>query len=420
MLTFTIWTYSPSYDLNDTPIVDIAIAEKKTMEEVVKPYRLLYSLEEGLTGSTAIVNIEKVFNSLKSGEIQTVELLNNKASFDLVNKYITTPNRMTFFYSAEVPIEILSNILPFADHSLPDASFNRLVIDWGGPSDDEMTMFFINSTKLKVYKAQVVSVNKDGFVNRVVGQLSKLKTYSEIERPGKLSLFVTNTPEDVENYTYILEKISLEKFKNALFASPSLVRSNPVGTSGQEYTDDSVKMNDEFNSKRISYVDPAAESETPGEPAEIIHQSISFINEHNGWTDDYRYFRSNPATKQVSFQLYLSGMPVFSNDTWTEITAYWGENRVYRYIRPYYTFSNSTPIKRNTVQLPSGQATYDLISTLSGLNMASVDDIVLGYYLTQDDQQLSLNLEPSWYYLLNGSWVRVSPELLGGGNIGLE
>ena len=45
-LTFSIWTYSPSFDPNETPVVDIAIAEKKKLEDVVKPYRLMLSQED--------------------------------------------------------------------------------------------------------------------------------------------------------------------------------------------------------------------------------------------------------------------------------------------------------------------------------------------------------------------------------------
>ncbi|WP_166462416.1 YycH family regulatory protein [Psychrobacillus vulpis] len=417
-LTFTIWTYSPSYDTIETPIVNISIAEKKKMEDVVKPYRILYSQEETLNGSITSPNIEKVLSSLKKWEIQTVELLNNKASFQQINDYIKTPNRITLFYPAEVPLKTFSTILSFADPNLPDASFNRLVIEWNGKEDDEMKLYFINTLKQKVYTSRADKVDKKGFTDIIIKQASNLPEYNEIERPGKLSLYVTNNPEDMMSYTYILEEIAPEKFKNALFSSPGLVRSNSGGSSGQQYTDDSALMNVDFLYKRLSYVNPAAESENPAKPDELIQNSLNFINEHDGWTDDYRYNRINPLNQQVSYQLYFSGLQVLSSDTWTEITQYWGLNRVYRYIRPYYMLNGSSSIKTSHVQLPSGQSTYDLISKIPDASL--IEDIIICYYLSRDDHQDLVKLDPSWYYLINGTWTRVSPEILGGGKLGLE
>ena len=113
-------------------------------------------------------------------------------------------------------------------------------------------------------------------------------------------------------------------------------------------------------------------------------------------------------------------LPVFSDDTSTEIIEYWGINRVYRYSRPYYTLDASFPIKTRDKQLPSGQFAYDAITTIPSIDILNIEDIVAGYYLSREDDQSLLYLQPSWYYLLNGTWNRVSPELLGGGTLGLE
>lgn len=419
-LTFTIWTYSPSYNTNDTPVVDIAIAEKKRMEDVVKPYRLLFSQEESLNGSENTQVIEDVLNSMKNWEIQTVELLNNQASDQQINEYTKIPNRMTFFFPAEVPFKIYDNILNFTDYSLPNASFNRLIVEWDDNPSEKMNLYFISTTTQKVYAANISNANQENFVKRLKKQTIDLPVYNEIERVNRLSLYVTASPKSMSSYSYFVEKIAPDKFKNALFTNPSLVRSNPLGVSGQEYTDDSALMNVDYLYKKLSYVHPASESDTVGKPDELIQQSLNFINEHNGWTDDYRYSRLNSSTKQVSYQLYFLGMPVFSDDTATEITQYWGTNRVYRYIRPYYTLDAPTPEKKREVPLQSGQDIYDLIHSLSDKKVSSIDDIVLGYNLSQDDEQEIINLEPSWYYLANGSWIRVTPELLGGDKFGLE
>ena len=109
-LTFSIWTYSPVIQTNDAAIVDISIAEKKNLEDIIKPYRMIISQENTLKGSFASRPIDFVFNKMKTWEIQTVELVSNKVHTDQINDFIKAPNRASFFFAADVPIEIFGNI----------------------------------------------------------------------------------------------------------------------------------------------------------------------------------------------------------------------------------------------------------------------------------------------------------------------
>ena len=51
-LTFTIWTYTPTYDtIEQTPVVNILIAESKRVDDVIKPYKMITSRENNMAGS---------------------------------------------------------------------------------------------------------------------------------------------------------------------------------------------------------------------------------------------------------------------------------------------------------------------------------------------------------------------------------
>ncbi|SDN85860.1 Two-component signal transduction system YycFG, regulatory protein YycH [Psychrobacillus sp. OK028] len=419
-LTFSIWTFSPVIQTNEAAIVDISIAEKKKLEDIIKPYRMIISQENVLKGSFASQPIDFVLNKMKTWEIQTVELASNKVNMEQINEFIKTPNRASFFFTADVPIEILDNILTFADHNFPKAYFNRLVIDWNEDSSDNMSLYFISTSQQKIYKATAEKTDKLGFIERTIEQADAMQVYNEIVRNNKLSLYVSSSPENIISYSYSIKEINPNKFKDALFNNPSLVRSNSVSMSEQQYTDDNALMNVNFPYKSLNYVHPASENENPGNPLELIQNSLNFINEHSGWTDDYRYSRMNTANRQINYQLYFAGLPVFSKDTLTEISQYWGIDRVYRYYRPFYTLDVPFPLKTRQVQLASGQSIYDFLSTATDINMNSIDDVMIGFYLSRDDDQSLFNLEPSWYYQESGSWIRISPELLGGAKFGLE
>ena len=418
-LTFSIWTYSPTVDTNEAaPIVDIAIAEKKKIEDVIKPYRLLVSQDNNLYGSIATQDIDGVLSLMKNWEVQTVELLTRHASMTQLNEYVNAPNRITLFFQAEVPIKTYSSVLNFVEQDFTNPSFNRLIIDWSEISSNEMKMYFINTTSKKVYSASIKKFNEGNSIKNIVKEATSFSLYNEIVREDKLSLYVSTSPEETVRYTYLIKEIPPVKFKNALFRNPSLVRSNTLGTSEQQFTDDATLMNVNSSYHRISFVNPAAESEKGKELGELIQRSVNFVNEHDGWTDDYRY-SSNPSSQQIRYQLHFFGLPVFSHDTETEIIQYWGDNDVYRYTRPYFTL-NAIPFNQRDVSLLSGQDIYDLLATFPDIELSSINDIMPGYKLSRDDDQSTLTLEPFWYYSMGGSWIRVSTELRGGDEFGLE
>lgn len=430
-LTFTIWTYSPKYDTTEPPVVNISIAEKKKMEDVIKPYRLLINQPENLRGSYSIVDINNVINPMKNWEIETLKLFSNNTNTQQVNELINKPYTSTLFFQADVPIESYSPILKFLDPVFPNSSFNRLVIDWSSKSGDQragekesdqgVTLYFISTTLNKIYTANVAKEDILGFSERMVKTANAMLEYKEIVRDGKFSLYTTSNPEKVVQYTYLVEEIDTNRFKDALFNIPSLVvrRSNPVG-SGEQYTDDNALMTVDPISKRLSYVHPASEGEFLGKSSELLYNSLSFVNEHDGWTDDYRFSRMNKESSQVNYQLYFDGLPVFSKDMLTtEIVQVWGSNRVYRYNRPYYTL-NALPITSTDLELLSGQNAYELLTLVPNLQVSLIDDLVQGYYISKDEDQPLFTLVPSWYYQMNGSWLRLSPETLGGGTYGLE
>lgn len=419
-LTFSIWTYSPVIPTNEEAFVDIAIAEKKKLGDVIKPYRMIISQEDALKGTFASQPIELVLSNMKTWEIQTVELTSNKVDPDQLNEFVKAPNRASFFFAADVPIEIFGNSLNFADQNFPEAYlFNRLIIDWNEDIPDSMTLYFISTSQQKIYKTTAENVDKLRFTNRVLEQAETMQMYNEIVRENRLSLYVSSIPENILSYTYTIKELESEKFKDALFNNPSLVRSNTVSTNEQQFTDDSALMKLNFTFKSLNYVHPASENENPENPVDLIQNSLNFVNEHNGWTDDYRYSRMNTDNRQINYQLYFAGLPVFGREI-TEISLKWGTDRVHQYMRPLYTLTAAVPLKTREVQLTSGQSIYDFLSTATDTDTSTIDDVVIGYYLSRDETESQFNLEPSWYYVESGSWIRISPELLGGAKYGLE
>lgn len=424
LLTFSIWTYTPPYATRDAaPLIDIAIAEKKRTSDVIKPYRMLlsYSGAAGMKGSLSSNEMDGTMGLMRMWSLDSPRLVDNEAQTDEINAVLRAPNQIVFSYPTEIPIQSFRQIITFADEAIPDFSFDHLVVHWvSGTNGVSAEVSFINTVSQRIFRADVLNSDVQDFLTRVEDMDRRLPIYNEIAREDQLALYVSSVQLPLEEYTFGLEEISPEKFKNALFTNPNLVRSNPVGLASQQYTDDSALMNIDYGPRRISYVHPASETELPGDSAKLIANSIEFVNEHEGWTDDYRLSRINANTQQISYQLHLKGLPVYSDSMATDLTQYWGLNDVYRYIRPYYTLNQSSPFRTARKQLPSGQFIYDYLAAQENVDMNLITDIKPGYYVRRDPAQPILVLEPFWYYQLSGTWVRIVPEVSGGGAIGLE
>ena len=104
---------------------------------------------------------------------------------------------------------------------------------------------------------------------KVVSPTAEFDKFTEIERKGKSSLFVS--AEDVESirYTYYLKEIDTNRFRDALFSDPNLVRQSPVGATNEEYSDGTSLMNVNLLERTLSFVNPSAETFVPADAFQI-------------------------------------------------------------------------------------------------------------------------------------------------------
>ena len=420
-LTFTIWTYTPTYKtIQHAPVLNISIAEQQRVDDVIKPYKMIASREDNMTGSMSPFDLERVVNVMKNWEISDLTLESNNLNAVGLNELIHTPDRYTLFFPDDVPFPVYDIILPFSITNPPENGFDRLIVDWNRTENGELKIYFASSKSKTLYSAIAGNVDMNLLKQKVVSPTAEFAKFTEIQRKGKSSLFVS--AQDVESirYTYYLKEIDTNRFREALFSDPNLIRQSPVGATNEEYSDGTSLMNVNLLERTLSFVNPSAETFVPAVPSKLVFDSLDFVNEHGGWTDEYRFASINPDNQQIDYQLYLLGYPVFSDETSTKITAFWGDPGIYRYWRPYYTLDLSLPFDTVISTLPSGEKASRVMKNVNELDFNNVDEITTGYYLTRDNDQRLLILEPSWFYLSNNQWSRISSDVLGGGKFGLE
>jgi len=411
MLTFSIWTYTPDYQtIEESQVEQIKISKEKELLDVLKPYRMLTHENGGFLGTSSSSAIEEVMKAIVSMDATEIRFVQSNISEKEINSMVHSDNQITLLFSAEVPINTFSSILRFSQAELPEAAFSQMLIDWSNfDQTNTLQLSFISKDHQTLYST-IATIGKEQLESTIMKVEQKSVPYEEIERPEQLSLYVPSNPVDLVQYTYYIDEISPEVFKDVLFKDANLAKKN---VESNTYTDGMAMMTSDSKTKTINYAYPTAESMIEIKQSDLVQDSFEFINEHGGLTEDYRYYYSNVPKHIIEYQLYLQGLPVFSSITSTQIEVTWGGNQVFEYKRPYYIFEFS---ESSTRQLPSG---VEMIKSRE--NIQDIDELVLGYYLTQDPLKIDVySLEPCWFVIEDGEWSRITTEPVGGAQYGLE
>ena len=312
-----------------------------------------------------------------------------------------------------------SNVLNIEELKIPEITFDRVIVEWN-TSNTTMDIYFISRENKLLYSAKANVLEVQNFQQTILTTADSYSEYAEVSPGNTPFLAVPVDRIELPRNTYSQGEISPSRFRDALFRDPNAVKRSQVEANLNEFKDDRAIMTVNTLTKDLDYVHPTADSNELAIPSELLFNTFDFINEHAGWTDDYRYSHMDPLTRYVEFQLYVHGLPVFSDTTSTKMEQTWGEDRIFRYMRPYYTLDSSLPSETEVKTLPSGLEVGEMLIDSKEIDFSIVEEIIPGYYMKHDREDNLFMLEPTWYYLINDNWIRFSPEQFGGEMIGLE
>ncbi|MEG0386354.1 MAG: two-component system activity regulator YycH [Solibacillus sp.] len=424
VLTLMIWNYKPDYEfIEEAQVDEIKISESKQLQDILKPYRLLFRQDDHFYGTVSNEVIQDIYDELSIWDAHDIDLINSNLSDEKMNEELRMNNRLTLFFNEEVPLQVFSGILTFNEKELPDASFTRLILDWTDVLfNNQLQVYFLNTEKRILFRSSIELPNAIYFMEEIIAPVKEYQTYFEVERDALPSLYIAQEAMESIQYTYFMDKIQPDIFKNILFRDLSIVKRGTVNAREEKYNDDTSLMTVDTQSHILNYVYPTAESIVPIPSARLLSDSIDFINDHGGFTGDFRFSSMNVGKHETQYQLFVQGYPIYSSETTARIITTWGENRIFRYRRPYYSINPNNNIQsfRTTKELPSGEEVIEYLKNMEDQPFDEIDEIIVGYHLMLDIEKELFLLEPSWFSISNNVWTRISPEQLGGTSDGLE
>ncbi|QHS23803.1 hypothetical protein GWK91_12975 [Virgibacillus sp. MSP4-1] len=409
VLTLSIWNFSNYEEINEATTKQISINGKDAeLNEVILPSQMVFHQQNQ---SYQLKNRTDQFSFYQDIQDWNVSLSNQAA-----NAQDPGASYVEMIYPAEIPLNLLPNLMQFSEEnrnaSFPDWSFNRLVLIPNHDSDS-ITLSFRSTQHEQTFNAEVQNPESyTALVNYTQSEdaLSELVAYELNDRV----IYLPENETVLSKQTYTTSSIAVGPLINNLFPVTSYVRE----TSGGRYIDGS-RMLEEYqvfpNQKYMRFVNPKNEEKAQVGAGfsreELISEANLFINNHDGWTQDYMLTNAeiNSEHSTVTFDMLFNGYPVVSK--LGHIEQRWINRELNTYIRPLMRLS--TPLGSETVTLRSGEDIIYLLEEAEGpltVPKKTIEDIQMVYTMSSEEEGYSsdiITLEPAWFMKSNGRWMPV-------------
>lgn len=419
LLTWNLWTYQPSYEeLQNTKVVqEVSLSPAKEVKEVVRPSQVVFHINNQYYGTTHDLEVEKVINQLRGWSFWKFD--NISMDVDNISSLINRNDMVKILYPDRISMDIFKNILTMKNKDVPNFQFDQIVINTDVQNKENGVIYFVSQEDNRIYRSSVPASSLSEFKQKYGGSaMQPYVQYVPYQFATGKTIYLPEEETELDSYQYLYKEIDSDDMKNALFSDPSLVQKNYIST-GEEYTDGESLMQENLDSSMIYYVNPAGSDEMDDDSDDLLKKSIDFVNDHGGFTDHYRFTSIDSERREVHFRLYdTSGHPIFGQSKpISDISLVWGETDISRYVRNNFYFGLLT--QTNKVKLSPGP---DIVNGLivKGYDLDHVEDIVIGYQMEKDAQEVFINLEPCWYFLYDGVWQSFISEGTGGDSSGLE
>lgn len=386
---------------------------KKDVKELVIPNKIIYRNDKksyhGVQNMNAITPFMDEVRDFSFYGFQ-------RGANEFANKFDESPDSQVLIieFPGDIPYELLKSMYTVESKEVPNGNFRYLIIFPNDLKNDEGIAYFASTDLHSIVKANVWSSSFDNIKKLMQSINGKGPSYYAYRKKSGGYLFVAKDEITIPDEQYYPRLYDEKIFVDTLLSNPDMVTIN-----GNEYTDGSSLLKFQNDRQMLTLVDTTV-TESPASVYDMITTSINYINGHGGWTDQYYYSGAYLSSKKISFQLYTNNYPVFNESGLNELALEVGNTKIHSYKRPYFRldFISYNPTKQD-IKLPSGTTVLNNMQK-DGVDLETVDDVIIGYYMYRDNEKGVVKFQPSWFYKIGNSWIRFTERMTGGIKHGLE
>src|SRR5690625_52348 len=280
LLSFILWSYQPNYeDFYDTSYVnevDIG-GNEKTKNELVGPIEVVFRNGEIVKSFTNPVDRESFYKDITSWVLTDYFLSDSTGR----------PNEDEVFveliFPSAIPAELITNLFTFQDKiEPPNWSFERVFLTF----DEEHHSLELRIISVDDRKQISARIEKSDIYEELMAYMDDHPDLQEYIIFGATNapIYLPEERVQMSSKTLVASDIEPESFINALFSNPSLVQPN---IREAYFTDGQRGMKIVQEGLHLEFINPIQSTHEVLEPIELMEKSVSNINEHKGWTNEY-------------------------------------------------------------------------------------------------------------------------------------
>ncbi len=412
-MTYRVWTFTPELtdlesDVNaDTPAIGPKIS--KPIDSVVMPFRMINRNGTDVKGTSNVQDIKSVTNQLLNKDVKKVDMLSSESIVELED----LSERYTILdFPDSIPSEMyLNQVLGLEMSSYPKINFDRILVDT--KSTDHAIVYLLSENKKKALKLETTvkstnfdKVNKKAAANLkpYTGIITNENTTNEINQ-----VYAPESADNMNIYRYVSNKISVTDLNNVILGDSVIARSHENQVSTYNNNTGIATVNEK--KQTYHYTNLSEDENRVKDISKSISNSFKFINEHAGFTDEFRLFSTDQKSGKVDYQMFLNNYPVFNDDNLASIEAIWGRDAINEYNRGLITTGVAVPSKKEADKIPTSEEVRFNLASNASIDFTKVTNMAIGYDLSLpkekiDNLQNTIEFTPKWYIKYNGEWKR--------------
>ncbi|WP_436855469.1 YycH family regulatory protein [Staphylococcus caeli] len=417
VLTYMTWNFSPDLANIDNQESSSKASEANVigkplnegMGKVVTPYQIVHSEGEDTEGMEATKqNVETTLEPLKDHRVIRSEQMHSNHNLiipDLTDEFLV----LDFTY--DMPLATYLGQALNIDAKVPNNfKFDRLIVD--NNKDGNVKLYAISKDRHNVVR-MTTSAKLTKFKNVMKQQQKNMQPYTEIITnkdtiDRATHIFAPKSPKGMKSYHTIYNRISVDTMNSILFNDSVVVRSTKSGTA--TYNNNTGVANYNDDSEKYRYTNLSEDENRSTNMQDSIPSTFDYINNHGGFTDDFRLFNVDNKSGELTYQLFLNGRPTFNEEDLNNIKVSWGDKGVFSYARALLKANVTIDSGEDETKLPGAETVRSELANNPEINFEEVTNMTIGYKMEnqpdKSDIEIQRNSEfkPQWYVQYDGEW----------------
>ncbi|WP_404450708.1 two-component system activity regulator YycH [Virgibacillus necropolis] len=414
LLTFGLWSFQPNDDvLPDQDLQNVNIGGKTfTNQDLIRPSTILFHTNNEHYSFANNDSGQRLYEEMQSWRLNDFQLAQEKEQ-SIGNR------RVEVIFPEALPMEIVRSLFRINNSDsvdLPNLSFKKIGFTLN-QVNASITMHFMSESGRTLATAIVNNASKYNLLLSYMEEKNGLNELITFEI-GNNPIYIPLDSVTLYKRRYTVTHIAPTKgLVDALFSETTLVEK-----SGSSFTDGISELKLSNSGRTAQFINSAySDAGFDRIPAlDLLQYSRLKINDHKGWTDNFRLVKINSQINMIRYRMYYEGYPAFSDTNLSTIEQQFRNNgNLYIYNRPLISLNRVLPEKEE-ITLKSG---VELISYLERefsnvYDLAAIQDIKIGYeYEYNDDSSYSVTLTPAWFVKLDDEWQLIDFEPKKGGAV---